>query len=89
VSEEYIQDPLPGMEQQMIQSPQSIDEIRDRIILPPWQFVYREEKEIVEVDVHRWYATVTKGGKVIAVIGSRSGEGLCRYDSVEEWEASL
>ena len=41
----------------------------------------------VEVDMHRWYAVISHGGNVVAVIG-HNDSGVGRYESVEAWEAA-
>ena len=39
----------------------------------------------VEVDMHRWYAVIRQGDKVVTVIG-HTDSGVGQYESVEAWE---
>lgn len=48
----------------------------------------------VNIDTHRWYSVITivrdDGSKeVAAVIGIADDSGLCEFDSVEDFEASI
>jgi hypothetical protein len=46
------------------------------------------DANVVTVEQHRWYAVIRSGGaygEVVKVIGN-SDDGLCYYDSVDEWE---
>lgn len=46
-----------------------------------------EQLAAPEVDMHRWHAVIRHGGEIVTVIG-HTGDGLRRFASVDEWDAS-
>jgi hypothetical protein len=42
--------------------------------------------DVLNIDMHRWYAIIYLNDEVAGVIGTIASDGLGLYDSVEEWE---
>jgi hypothetical protein len=42
--------------------------------------------QLVDIDMHRWYAVIRHPDGPAKVIGVQGRDGLGLYDSVEEWE---